>query len=1163
MIWRNFIRVLGLLLVLTATAVGWLGYSESGLVWGVQRLEVFLGKAFKVEQVQGTLLGQVTLRGLQVQIGKTSVAVDRLSLAVQTGSLFVGELYLRELHGQGLRIHFPETETDQSGQERVQAGPIDVVVPLPVRVDRFELLDIAFIGTTADEYLSVDRLSAAFDVQDRHLKLDELTLVQKKWQLALSGELNLQGDWTADMVGSFSGAHGPWDELSGLLQVHGSLRDLALDVELRTPFAVNMQGQLKGLPRTFDWQLDLDWQDAELAVLWSPLDGLAAGGKLALLGRGSDFYGNLQGQLIQRGGVEMPLSAELTADAKGLTVDVMKWEFPGGNVQGHGKLGWQQGLAWRAELSGSDFTPEKMFPAWPGRLNIDVVTSGSWKDGELRTEIDLHSLDGELRDAPFHVTGRSRFENGEWQISGLSLDSGENHILVKGSWSKVFDLEIEARCPQLTDLLPGGSGQLDLQGRVSGRPENLLLETEFTGAELSYQGLWLDEVDGSLALDLSPQGAVTGEVNTGRWQSGSLIIDSGRLELGGSRADHELRVDLQRESDWLSGAVRGGLQEKNWQGELVRLFWVSESLGEWQLGNPSPMTLARTGYTLAPLCMVSDGSGELCVEGDGDFSGTWQLVGQLEDVDLELFKFFTGHLDPLDGHARGTVRAAANQWHLSTLVGELQIPDLTLVDSLKEESTASFLKLAENNVVFDYDGEQLEAELGVGVQGQGHIQARAKIATGPIDLTDLTDLSKASLSGRVDVELPDVAVLDSLSQGLFLLTGHLGGRFDVDGSLDEPEFRGRLDLLDGQIQVPAAGIILEELNASMESCDRWLCLDLSAESGTGSLALEGRGRHDAQRGWLIQGGMRGRELLILNIPEYRLVADPDLRFNYADYLGRLSGRVEVVEGEIIFPSNQDGLSLSPDVVVVNGDLPSTAVGGESVISGRVTIGLGDAVQFQGFGLNGLLTGGLDIDFAGNRELTGSGSLSLDQGSFTFKGRTLDISRGRISYFETPLNNPAVDIRARRLVDHGEVGVLVSGTVEDMKYSLFSDPVMNERDALAKILAGTVTFGAEEDQGFLQRAAAAVGLSQGLSLLSELQQGFGIDDLTFTGGDESSPMSLMLGSRVASDLYLSYGYDLFNASSLFRASYDLGHGFSVVTEVNSLGTGADFLWSVER
>ena len=289
MIWRNFIRVLGLLLVLTATAVGWLGYSESGLVWGVQRLEVFLGKAFKVEQVQGTLLGQVTLRGLQVQIGKTSVAVDRLSLAVQTGSLFVGELYLRELHGQGLRIHFPETETDQSGQERVQAGPIDVVVPLPVRVDRFELLDIAFIGTTADEYLSVDRLSAAFDVQDRHLKLDELTLVQKKWQLALSGELNLQGDWTADMVGSFSGAHGPWDELSGLLQVHGSLRDLALDVELRTPFAVNMQGQLKGLPRTFDWQLDLDWQDAELAVLWSPLDGLAAGGKLALLGRGSDL----------------------------------------------------------------------------------------------------------------------------------------------------------------------------------------------------------------------------------------------------------------------------------------------------------------------------------------------------------------------------------------------------------------------------------------------------------------------------------------------------------------------------------------------------------------------------------------------------------------------------------------------------------------------------------------------------------------------------------------------------------------------------------------------------------------------------------------------------------------------------------------------------------
>ena len=68
MIWRNLSRLLLAGLLLICIGVVWLACTESGLVWGVERLEAYLrSEGLQVDQVRGTLVTQVTLQGLLIR----------------------------------------------------------------------------------------------------------------------------------------------------------------------------------------------------------------------------------------------------------------------------------------------------------------------------------------------------------------------------------------------------------------------------------------------------------------------------------------------------------------------------------------------------------------------------------------------------------------------------------------------------------------------------------------------------------------------------------------------------------------------------------------------------------------------------------------------------------------------------------------------------------------------------------------------------------------------------------------------------------------------------------------------------------------------------------------------------------------------------------------
>src|SRR5690606_6359576 len=168
----------------------------------------------------------------------------------------------------------------------------------------------------------------------------------------------------------------------------------------------------------------------------------------------------------------------------------------------------------------------------------------------------------------------------------------------------------------------------------------------------------------------------------------------------------------------------------------------------------------------------------------------------------------------------------------------------------------------------------------------------------------------------------------------------------------------------------------------------------------------------------------GNDVLLSDTRDLHAVASPDLEVRYA--AGRplqVSGRVHLPSARMDLERLSDGVSTSSDVVVLDPVKPDE--GPAKPMELDLTLAMGDDVHLNGFGLQGDLTGELRVRSRAGREMTGSGLLEV-AGRYEAYGQELVITRGRLSWSNTPVSDPVLDIRAERKVDSVTAGIDVSG-----------------------------------------------------------------------------------------------------------------------------------------
>ena len=73
----------------------------------------------------------------------------------------------------------------------------------------------------------------------------------------------------------------------------------------------------------------------------------------------------------------------------------------------------------------------------------------------------------------------------------------------------------------------------------------------------------------------------------------------------------------------------------------------------------------------------------------------------------------------------------------------------------------------------------------------------------------------------------------------------------------------------------------------------------------------------------------------------------------------------------------------------------------------------------------------------------------------------------------------------------------------------------------------------------------------------------IDEIKMETGENDQDVSLVFGTWLTPDLYVSYGKDLIKESGLFATRFNLGKGFSLTTETGASQSGGDIKYEFEH
>ena len=511
------------------------------------------------------------------------------------------------------------------------------------------------------------------------------------------------------------------------------------------------------------------------------------------------------------------------------------------------------------------------------------------------------------------------------------------------------------------------------------------------------------------------------------------------------------------------------------------------------------------------------------------------------------------------------------------------------------------------------------------LSGEARIGLREATDTGaPLGLSGDANgvrvvLKGGRLDGRFDLTLPSLAFTHRLTAPDLVIDGRLKLAGAVAGTLLKPQWDAMLTGEALSVLQRSVGWRLTDGALAARFEGRSVQLQtLKLNAGDGSIQLKGRADLlDAPR----PGVARRPAAAVTRTPataDPKRAAAPDtpstLPFDGRFELTATRFQVPIGPGQRValsgtteLASGADGLSLRgrlradhgiieiqgsaapglpSDVVVVDARpearaAADAAAGGKSGPAIRIltdlAVDLGDRLRVTGNGIAARLTGNLRVLGMLPDDPRLTGVVNIVDGSYQAYGQDLKIEKGAIR-FNGPIDNPALDLLAKRPFLPVEVGVAITGTALSPKIALVSTPEMAETDKLSWLVLGV-------DPKDAPSAAQTLALRQAASTLLARDDGryragiaerLGLDVLNFGYGSDAGPAQgvretmaptglpgsqggsaaaaqqevVTLGKRIGSRLFVSYEQGVRGLWNLLRIQYTLTRRVSVRAQTGS-------------
>jgi translocation and assembly module TamB len=1138
--------------------------SQAGLKTTIWLAKTCLPGKLTVFEARGRLISDVTINRLVYRHNDTDVWLKHLRLRWQGYKLITGHVNVDKLAIYKLYITLPKAKATKTDKK----SPIHFHLPIQFNLKDVNVYHVKLI-TGDSQPFELQALNLIAQSNGQVVTIKRLHAELNPYRLETEGHVDLSLTQMADLSGRFVKLEPKNKTVAMDYQLTGNDKTLLLDAHVEKPLSATINAVLKNVLESgeinvkgnfnqFNWPLN----DGEIIQVDH--------GQLTMTGTQKHYQATLNTHIA---GTNVP-STSLNLKGEGgwsaFNITQLKAGLLGGTIEGQANIQFAPALSFDASLSASHLNPQKKWHAWPADINATLKAKGDENAMQLR----VPSISGHVRSYPLSGHAILSTKQSAWTIKDLHLALGKNTLQAKGILDSKSKLSWTVKADQLHEIDPRLTGLLESTGTFSGE---LLKPT--VNATLQAKNLRFKQ-NHIAALNAH----ITGQPFSN--QDSHVKIEGHTISVGGQQIktvslesvlnQTQQTLQLHLLSKLLNAEVvaKGQLKDKLWHGSVARLSLASPDFGTWTLNHAIAIEKSSV-YDVSPFCLVS-GKTELCLKGFYKDTNHWRSKINLKHLNLTRVE----KLLPKALHVNSEINLNADiHRDFANYYGgaALYLDTLNAKYDLDKHPMTLNVKQSVIKVKLDKTGLSTDFKVQAPLQ---HILLSGQVALPHYYGRGLPD-DETRVKAKLHLAIPKLSMFEAFVPALDRFAGQIKGDVSASGLLLDPKLTGDLALSQGQVALKKWGINLTNMGLAMHAnnSDR---VDLSGQVQSYGKQLQLKGYSTLNNRFSPSVlTLTGQDVQVVNSAEYQVSVSPNLTLKYNQPTLSLSGNVVVPEANIKPVDFSSTETLPSTVKVIRKASPDEDENPLSLQT-NVTVTLGNKVHLALMGLYATLSGGVNIALAPNGATMTTGSIKVDKGEYKAYGQHLNISRGIISYTGGVIENPLLNVLATRTIKVDSlgsgfsgnniiVGVHVTGFADNPKIGLYSQPSMNDSNALSYLVLGQPASQASgASLALLGQAASAMGLS-GDSLSGNLQKSLGLDEFGVQSsqvydqseGDTQTNTSFVIGKKITKHLSLSYSVGIMLPINILKLRYLISQNWAAQTDTSSVGSGADIFYTIER
>lgn len=728
------------------------------------------------------------------------------------------------------------------------------------------------------------------------------------------------------------------------------------------------------------------------------------------------------------------------------------------------------------------------------------------------------------------------FDRGRLSVTDMTLSNNQSNIQAKGDIQifsadhltrladPVVDISLASESLRLQDFYASTKGQVAVDAHVKGRFGHLEGKAQMTGQSLDLEGQNVDKL--VLEVHVDEDDLVVDRADI-------TLAEGEDIRMGGRFSLNDKNYDVSVNSTGLSIKHLGQLGRQAFCEGKITL----DLNGQGNLANPgltgtvelsdfsmNKQTLDGGTVNLDLSDRVAQVTGNLIVDIDTRIQlDTYEFMAQARFDRTELAPFFriAGYGD-LAGNITGYVHADGRLDDPEHIRAKADVSSLTVRSGTVQLIRTDAIHITVADMGFEFPETRFIL----------------------LDKGDLTVMGRGQMGGELDVSAQGtipLEVMDPFVEDLSSMAGQVQMSASLKGRIDAPDIQGHVALDSVSFLIPELMQTVHDVNGSIQVSPNEITLEtLTGGLDAGKFRIQGSLALDHLEPGALSLEINGDALPFSLPDELDISVNTRMTVTGTPDKTLLEGTLMLIEGRYYKDVSMNLIRMVGEKT--RGETPETTPVTAPYLRGMtLDLSVKHRNPFDVDNNIALLELKPDLRVYGtlNHPLI-SGRAQVGEGVITYQGKEFEVKKGVVDFLNPYKIEPTLDVECQTEIRTWTLTLSVSGTPENLKFMLTSNPSETDGDILSLLLFGKTTQEIKNGGGDSSVSAAQL-LSNAISrkLEKNIKDATGMDIVEVNyanSGDQGTEngVSLTIGKELSERLTIKYGVESKNAEAVQRA-----------------------------